>query len=134
MHSPTALAFNHNKKSDIKFIRNVAAPKKSPSFKVQSAANILYPSSPTILPAPFSLLLNLTLPDRTQQSLLFNYNEQARVRELIQFVKSQIRMQYVCLKTGNMMIDYFLTLEDRMLVELTVSKLQIAVERVEVAK
>lgn len=76
---PTPLTFNHNKKSDIKFIRNVAAPKKSPSFKTQSAAHIMYPSSPAILPSPYSLLLFLTLPDHTQQSLIFNFNEQVKV-------------------------------------------------------
>lgn len=39
-------------------------------------------------------------------------------------------MEYVYFKTGNMLIDYFLTLEDRLLMELTVGKLQIIVERI----
>ena len=110
----------------------MAAPKKSPSFKVQSAANIVQPSTATILPAPFSLLVHLALPDSSKQTLLFNYNEHVKVRELVQFIKSQIVMEWVYLKTGNMLIDYFLTLEDRLVMELTVSKLQVAVGKIEV--
>lgn len=81
------MAAHNNKKSDIRFIRNVAAPKKSPSFKSHSSSSIHYQASSGTLPVPSSLLLSLTLPDRTQRSVLFSFGEHARVTELTHFIK-----------------------------------------------
>lgn len=116
------MTLHPNKKSDIKFIRNVAAPKRSPSFKSQSSTHINY-HCPPIAASPLSLLLCLTLPDKAHENLLFSYNEHTKVHELIQFVKSRIGMEHGYFKSGNILIDYFLTFHDRFIGELNLSKL-----------
>lgn len=69
----TALGHVNNQKSDIRFIRSVAAPKQTHPLKVQSAVNIQYASSSNIIPPSFSLFVCLTLPDEAILNIVFNY-------------------------------------------------------------
>ena len=112
MQRPALGTFN-NQKSDIRFIRSVAAPKQTHPLKVQSAVNIQYASSSHLIPSSFSLFLYLTLPDQTIYNLVFNYTETTKVHELISFLKTKISMHLVYFTSDNMLMDYFLTLPNR---------------------
>lgn len=74
----------------------------------------------------------MTFEDGAKHTLLFNYNEHVKVSELIDFIKSKIGMEFVYFKSGNLMVDYFLTLGARDIVELAVARLELMVYQVEV--
>lgn len=73
MQRPALSHFN-NQKSDIRFIRSVAAPKQTHPLKVQSAVNIQYSSSSQLIPPSFSLFLTIKTTDQMILNLVFNYS------------------------------------------------------------
>lgn len=125
---------NNTKKADIRFIRNVAAPKQSLPVKSYSTSNIAgYPSSMIISSTSSHVLtLNLTIlaVNNTVHKYSFGYGYETLVGELVEFVKNKMQIEFVYFKSGNFLIDYFLTLEYKLLCDLGLTQLDLAAIRI----
>ena len=47
---------------------------------------------------------------------MYYYNQEEKVSQLLEFLQRKIGSQYIYFKSGNIHIDYFLTLLDRPLI------------------
>ena len=64
------------------------------------------------------------------ENLIFSFNEEAKVIDLLLFLKGKIGSADVFFRSGSIHLDYFLTLSHRLVKELTVSKLRLQAEKI----
>ena len=113
-----------NMRSGVNFIRNVAAPKIQKTQQTQSSKYISnqynYPSNTS------TLIITLLLHDNENpRNLIFSFNSSTKVTELINFLKKHANEEFIYFNSGNLHVDYFLTLPHRLVKELPTTRLKL---------
>lgn len=118
----------HSKKPkpEIHFIRSVAAPKKNPESSDRLPLSDL--QNETL----FAISLTVNLHDKCPQSFTFSHNANTKVSALISFIKQKIEMENVYFVSGDFLVDYFLTLPNRLVSELNTKKLSLNAQTIKV--
>lgn len=129
-------------------VRNMPAPKRSPVSFIKTVASPRHPntSKPIAMSShDFSIeqftkqsnALMLTLQIALEKvnvphRCIFTYNNDTTIGELIDYMRKELRDQYLFFKSRDMNVDYILTLVQRKVRELRTKRLQLSAWRIRV--
>ena len=109
-------------RSGINFVRNVAGTKLNHPPSSPISKNILNPMYPTAS----TLVIILIYPSTSHpQNLIYEFDSSTTVKKLMNFLHAHIKEEFVYFSSGNLHIDYFLTLPHRLVKDLPMKKLKL---------
>ena len=124
---------NNNQRSDIRFIRAVAAPSKNfHQSKPHTETHIFNGLTRNNAQRTRSIVITLSFEGGPPTNLIYSYTDQSKVMDLLSFLKDKLKEDGLYFKSGNIHLDYFLTLTHRYVKELTVTKLRLDGNRIKI--